>query len=377
MELKLEILDRIRAISKDAWDALVSEGDSPFVEWTWLDCLEEACCVGEKAGWIPYHLTLYRDDKLIAAAPAYIKTNSEGEFVFDWSWADLAHRMGLSYYPKLVLAVPFTPASGGRVLVAKGEDRNDVTRVFAEAVRKVTHEGNLRGAHILFPREEEAATWTEAGYAHRYGVQFQWTNEGYKTFDDFLARFNSKRRHQIKRERAQAAKDGVTIETLREGDLTEQISDEMHELYAITVDKFFYGRRYLNARFFQLVRERFASRLAWVVAKKDNAIIAGAFNIKGHDRLYGRYWGAKVDMPFLHFNVCYYHGIDEAISSGLRVFEPGAGGEHKKVRGFQPTITHSVHWIEDARLRSVLSQYVDRERAAIQAHVDEERAAGM
>jgi predicted N-acyltransferase len=223
--------------------------------------------------------------------------------------------------------------------------------------------------HVLFPHEAEANEWAAAGFMPRLGVQFHWQNEGYATFDDFLARFSSKKRTQLRREAKQPAKDGVTIERLGPDDYTPAVTRRMFELYLTTVDKFMWGRRYLNLKFFELLVERFRHRLAWVVARKDGDIIAGAFNVERGKRLYGRYWGATVDLPFLHFNVCYYHGIEECIARGLEVFEPGAGGEHKRARGFDPTITYSAHWIEDLRMRGILRDFVTRERAAIEAHV--------
>jgi predicted N-acyltransferase len=200
----------------------------------------------------------------------------------------------------------------------------------------------------------------------RAGFQFHWFRDGATTFDEYLARFSSKRRNQIKREAAQPAKDGVTIETLAPAQITRDAVRTMYALYASTVDKHYYGSRYLSPRFFELVAERFRERLAWVVARDgDGEILAGAFNIQKGKRLYGRYWGARAELPFLHFNVCYYHGIRECLARGLDVFEPGAGGEHKRARGFVPTMTHSVHWIENARLRGILEPHVTRERERV------------
>ncbi len=374
--LELRLLRRVRDVDQSAWDALVGEHGSPFVEWTWLDCLEQAKCVGPNTGWIPQHFALFRGDRLVAAAPAYLKGNSEGEFVFDWSWADLAQRMHLHYYPKLVFAVPFTPVTGERVLVMPGEDRTAITKSFAAAARSIMiSDGTdgpgmpLSGAHVLFPDENEAAAWSEAGFVPRLGIQYHWRNERYGSWNDFLAKFTSKRRNQLKREVAQPAKDGVTIETLAPDALTPEVVEQMFDLYARTVDKFYYGRRYLNAEFFALVAERFGARMAWVVAKKDARIIAGAFNVAKGKKLYGRYWGATTELPFLHFNVCYYHGVKQCIEQGLEVFEPGAGGEHKRVRGFEPTRTHSAHWLSDPRLASVIGEFLARERNAIEAHI--------
>lgn len=373
--LSLRVVERIREIPREAWDALVREDASPFVEHTWLDCLEEANCVGAQAGWIPRHLALYDGDELVAAAPAYIKTNSEGEFVFDWSWADLASQMGFDYYPKLVIAVPFTPATGDRVLVHPKANRLETIAVFARAARALAHELHLSGAHVLFPREDEARAWTESGFSMRYGVQYHWSNASppFGTFENFLATLPQKKRTQIRRERKQLDMDGVTVRTLRPDELDSTVARTMHALYTTTVDKYYYGRRYMKPKFFELIASRFAHRLAWAVAEKDGAIVASAFNVQNGKTLYGRYWGTHVDFPFLHFNVCYYHGIDEAIRHGLATFNPGAGGEHKRIRGFYPTITHSAHHLENTRFRQIVDAFLAREREAIAEHVASER----
>ena len=375
--LELRVVPRIKDIPRAAWDALLREGSSPFVEHTWLDCLEEAGCVGETSGWIPHHLALYEGDELVAAAPAYAKLNSEGEFVFDWSWADVASRMGINYYPKLVLAVPFTPAGGDRVLVHPKRARRETIAIFAQALRRVVEELELSSAHVLFPSEEEARAWGEAGYALRHGVQYHWSNREppFTSYEDFLATLPQKKRTQIRRERKQPVMDGVEIVTLRPEECTRAMAHTMYALYTVTVDKYFHGRRYMKKRFFELLTERFADRLAWVVARKDGEVIASAFNVKKEGIIYGRYWGAHVDMPFLHFNVCYYHGVDQAIRERCTLFNPGAGGEHKKVRGFAPTVTYSAHHIQDGRLRDMLVSFLERERRSVDAYVAEERAA--
>jgi predicted N-acyltransferase len=303
-----------------------------------------------------------------------LKTNSEGEFVFDWSWADLANRMGVAYYPKLILAVPFTPATGHRVLWHPSRDRGETIAIFAKAITTITREMDLSSAHVLFPEEAEARLWEKAGFLMRNGVQYHWSNQGFSTFEDFLKTLPQKKRTQIRRERKQPAMDGMTITTLGPEDLQHPqgaaIGETMHALYATTVDKYFYGRRYLKKRFFDLVRQRFAHRLAWTVARdREGKILASAFNVKKGNVLYGRYWGTTIDLPFLHFNVCYYHGIDDAIRGGLSTFNPGAGGEHKRIRGFDPTLTYSAHHIEDPRFASVIGAFVERERRAIRDYV--------
>lgn len=373
MTLELRLLERIAEVPAAEWDGLVREDASPFVEHAWLASLEDAGCVGGRSGWLPRHLVLYDGAQVVAAAPAYLKTNSEGEFVFDWSWADLSERLGLPYYPKLVLAVPFTPATGHRLLWHPSRARAEMVGVFAKAVRTITKEMEISSAHVLFPEEEEARLWEAAGFSLRHGVQYHWSNDGFRTFEDFLATLPQKKRTQLRRERKQPAMDGVTIETVSAEELRgpggPALSAKMHDLYLTTVDKYFYGRRYMKRRFFDLVRERFADRLAWVVARQNGEIVASAFNVKKAGILYGRYWGTTVDLPFLHFNVCYYHGVDEAIREGLSTFNPGAGGEHKRVRGFVPTRTFSAHHIEDPRFRSIVETFLARERLAIDDYV--------
>lgn len=368
MTFEIELCPRMRDIPQREWDALVGD-DCPFLEWTWLDALEEAGCVGGRTGWTPMHLIVRKSSGIVAAVPHYVKTNSEGEFVYDWSFAELARRLRVGYYPKLVCAVPFTPAQGARVLM-KDKDPHVIDAV-ARALIQLCEKLDAHGAHVLFPREDEARVWQDAGYIRRYGVQFHWHNRGYRDMQDFLFTFKSKKRNQIKRERAEPARHGITIATLEKHEITPEIVERMYVFYTRTVDKFAWGRRYLNLRFFRLVAERFAERLAWVVAKDASGeMIAGAFNVQKGKVLYGRYWGAIRQIPFLHFNVCYYHGIERCIALGLDTFEPGAGGEHKKPRGFDPTITHSAHWFRSARLRNALEPVIARERDAIKAWVD-------
>jgi uncharacterized protein len=369
----LRILESVREVPAADWDALLGDESSPFVEHRWLDALEETGCVGGDTGWLSAHLSIWRGEKLVAAAPSYLKGNSEGEFVFDWSWADFAHRAGIRYYPKVVVAVPFTPATGDRVLIAPGEDRATLTRIVARAARDWCGRAKGSSVHVLFPRRGEADDWEKSGYLRRDGFQFHWFREGAGTFDEYLARFNSKRRNQIKRELRGVREAGIVVETLPPEAHTREVARTMHELYASTIDKHgVWGRLYLSERFFETIVERFRDRLAWVVARDvaSGRIVAGAFNVVGGRRLYGRYWGARTEVPFLHFAVCYYAGIAHCVERSLDVFEPGAGGEHKRPRGFVPTVTHSAHWLADARLRGALEPWLERERERVHAIVE-------
>lgn len=372
MELEAHVHETIRDIPESEWNALHGVSEAPFLTWAWFDALEQTGCVGEAAGWLPHHITLRAEGALLAAAPAYLKDNSEGEFVFDHGWASASHQIGVPYYPKLVVAVPFTPASTPRLLVRRPEDRPALLPVLAETLRKLVARSRISSAHVLFPTEDEAAALSDAAMAHRCGVQFQFENEGYRTLDDFLARFNAKRRHQIRREMRESTGHGLSIDTLRGAEITPEIVDAMFGFYVSTVEKFAWGRQYLNRAFFEEITARLRGGGAQggveiVLAREGKRPIAGALNLAGPTTLYGRYWGASEERPFLHFNVCYYHPVEDCIGRGLRRFEPGAGGSHKLVRGFAPSVTHSAHHIAHPRLDAAVREFLVRERAAVHA----------
>jgi predicted N-acyltransferase len=328
-------------------------------------------------GWLPMHLGFRRGGELVAAAPAYVKGNSEGEFVFDHSWARFAQgELGIRYYPKLIVAVPFTPATGPRLLVRPGVAEDEVLDAFAVALEKISAHAKVSGAHVLFPSAEQASALAERGFLERHGVQFHWKNAGYASFDDFLARFDAKRRHQIRRERRELDRRGVGIDVLTGSDLRVTDADFVFDFYVATVDKFPWGRRYLKRAFFEEVLGSMPEALHVVAAvdRSSKRRIAGAFNLLGVDTLFGRYWGALAEVPFLHFNVCFYEGIEEAIRRKLGTFEPGAGGEHKRARGFEPTVTRSVHHLPDRRLRAAVADYLAREVSAVDDEVEESEA---
>lgn len=373
--IEVRILGAMREIPEDAWDALSGVDEAPFLSWRWLDTLERTRCVGEEAGWLPHHLTFWQGGELLAAAPAYVKDNSEGEFVFDYAWASASHQLGAPYYPKLVVAVPFTPATAQRLLVRRPDDRPALLPALAEALRKLTAALDISSAHVLFPTPDEAAGLAGAGMAHRYGVQFHFENDGYQSYDDFLARFNAKRRHQIRRERREVEQQGLTIETLRGADITPEVVDTMFGYYVSTVEKFAWGRQYLNRAFFEEITAKLSGAIEIVLARDGRRPIAGAFNIAGPRALFGRYWGCSEERPFLHFDVCYYHPVEDCIRRGLARFEPGAGGSHKLVRGFVPTITHSAHHLTHPRLDAAVREFLGRERAAIHAKTSDRSVA--
>jgi predicted N-acyltransferase len=363
----LRILDSIADVPAEAWDALFAHETAlatPFVRHAFLSALEESGCASPRTGWRARHLTLWRGERLVAAAPAYARNSSDGDFGRDWEWAAAAERAGIPYYPKLVLAVPFTPATGRRVLVARGEDRAAAVRAVATAARALAEEEGLRSVHALFAQEDEAEFLESAGLAQRVDFQYHWRNAGYREPDDFLARFPSKRRNTMKRERAAPARQGIEIRTVRGDDLAADARGHaraMFELHRRSVDRMAWGMRFVNRGFYERALAAMPDALEIVEARRGGALVAAAFNAASGARLYGRYWGCREEHPFLHFNVCLYHSVDECIRRGLEAFEGGAGGEHKLARGFEPALTHSAHLFLDARLDAPLRRHLAAE----------------
>jgi predicted N-acyltransferase len=362
---QLRVHPAISEIPREAWNALVPADSVPFLEWDWLDALEQSGSAAAERGWRPSHVALWEGTRLMAAAPAYIRSDSHGEFVFDWTWASAAERAGIRYYPKLVVAVPFAPVTGARFLVAPGEVRASRVRQLVHGLVELARAQGMSSVHVLFPREAEAEELGELGFAVRHGVQYHWLNRGYGSFEDFLDRFRSKRRTQLKRERRAPAEQRIEIRTVRGAQLQQVDPGAVFDIYATTLGKYLFGRRYLTREFFERVLARLAHRIELVEARLDGRLVGGAFNVASPLALYGRYWGSFEEHPFLHFNVCLYHPIEEAIARNLSRFEPGAGGEHKLVRGFEPSLTYSAHWIFDMRLDRAIRQFLEHERNAI------------
>jgi len=358
------VLDGVREVSAPAWDALVGVDGSPFLEWEWLACLEDAGTVRPETGWLPQHLTLWDGERLVGACPLYVKGHSMGEFVFDQGWASGAERAGIAYYPKLLVAVPFTPVAGPRFL-AHPSERAAVTSVLGAALERSAAEQGLSSVHVNFCRVDEASTLEARGWLGRLGWQYHWRNEGYGTFDDYLLALRSKRRNQTRRERRALAEQGVTIRRWVGRDIPEAVVARLHALYRTTIDHNPWGRPYLTPELFSLLGARFRDRLCVIGAEQGGELIAGTINVQKGDALYGRYWGAFRPLRHLHFNVCYYAAIEHCIDAGLSRFEPGAGGEFKHLRGFDAVETRSVHFIVDPRLRDAIARYLEREREAV------------
>jgi predicted N-acyltransferase len=376
--LQVKVAQSLSAIPAAAWNACAfpkATGDddphNPFVSHAFLSALEDSGCVGGASGWSPVHVLVEDDaETLLAAAPCYLKSHSQGEYVFDHAWADAYMRAGGRYYPKLQISVPFTPVTGPRLLVADGPHAADARRHLIAGLRALRDKTRASSIHATFLQEQDAGALSNAGFLQRDDQQFHWFNEGYGSFEDFLAALSSRKRKTIRRERRDALGDGITVEWVTGKDLTEAHWDAFFAFYMDTGSRK-WGRPYLNRRFFSLLGERMADRVLLVMAKRNGRYIAGAINLIGDTRLYGRNWGCVEDHPFLHFEVCYYQAIDFAITRGLSRVEAGAQGEHKLARGYRPVITTSAHDIPDPSFRRAVASYLEQERAYVKEAADE------
>ncbi len=374
--VEISIVDDIDEISASAWDALVLDGN-PFVSHAWLRAMEVTQCAAPEEGWMPQHLVARLDGEVVGAVPLYVKGNSYGEYVYDWAWADLAARMGVHYYPKVIAASPFSPVSGSRLLVGDREQSDAVRDALAVALRSVGGDDGLSGVHVLFCPEPEARALERRGFVLRTAHQYHWFNHGYASFDEFLARFRSKRRREIRRERRRVQEAGYRVEVVRGDEATVEQMDDAFSFYASTCDRYVWGRQYLNREFFEEVQGTMSERIRLFFAQDSSGRrVAGTFNLAGPTRLFGRYWGARVEVPHLHFETCYYRMIEVAIEEGLEAIEPGAGGDHKYARGFEPVTTWSAHHLTDPQFDHVIRRYLSRERDAVECMVDEMKERG-
>lgn len=376
MPVELRVVDSLSQVEPSAWDRLVGD-HSAFLEWGWLASLEESGCASGESGWLPQHLTLWEGGELIGACPLYVKGHSQGEFVFDHGWANAAHKAGIRYYPKLLVAVPFTPATGPRFLARADADRPMVARSLGTALKEVCKENGFSSVHVNFCLEDEAEELEGLGFDLRKGYQFQWINPGWQCFDDYLAAFRSKRRVQIKREQRELAEQGVEIKVHAGEEIPDELFEPMFRLYKTTIDKLYWGRQYLSRELFELLRQRWKKRLCFFVAYRGDEIVAGTFCVRKGDVLYGRYWGAFRELRYLHFNVCYYASIAYCLEQGISRFEPGAGGEFKHLRGFDARPTLSAHYVAEPHFARAVRDYLGRERTAITDEIEwyEERSS--
>ena len=363
-ETLVRVVTKIAGLPADAWNALV--GDSPFVQHAFLHALEATDCVGPHIGWEPVHLALFRNGRLDAAMPLYVKHHSWGEFVFDWAWADAYRRHGLNYYPKLVCCVPFSPVPGPRLLASNDADR----ATLIQAALKLTRDLNCSSLHVLFPTGPDHAALNTTPLLHRSGFQFHWNNADYDSFDDFLAAMTHDKRKKIRQERKKLAKLGVSFRWVEGAASTDADWDHFYRCYAGTYNRH-RSEPHLNRAFFSNLREAMPDNLLLIVADKDGIPTACSFCIQDGQRLYGRHWGTLEYVPGLHFETCYQQGIEYAIVNGLQVFEGGAQGEHKLARGLVPTATHSWHWLENTEFREAVDRFLARETDAISHYMDE------
>jgi hypothetical protein len=365
----LEVETRIAAIPAAEWDACAG-ADNPFISHAFLSVLEDSGAVSAKTGWLPQHLAL-RDGsgRLIGAVPCYLKSHSYGEYVFDWGWAEAFERAGGRYYPKLQAAVPFTPVTGPRLLVHPDADRAHVVQILAHGLVEVVNEHKASSCHITFCTADEWERLGDTGMLRRIGQQFHWRNEGYKTFDDFLAALASRKRKMIRHERRDANADGVSIETLNGAALEPRHMEAFYGFYSNTVDRK-WAHGYLNRKFFHLLRERLADKIVLVMASHGGRFVGGALNLRGADTLYGRNWGCAARFDKLYFEACFYRAIDYAIAHGLARVEAGAQGPHKVSRGYMPTETYSAHWIREPGFRRAIEDFLVRERRQVEAQME-------
>ena len=363
---------QIASIGQPDWDACACEGqgrpEDPFTTYRFLAALEDSRSTGTGSGWRPRYLSATKDGQVIAVTPLFAKSHSQGEYIFDHNWADAWQRAGGRYYPKLQIAVPFTPASGRRFLTRPGFEAEGMAALIQGAVQ-IGADNNLSSLHITFCTEAESIAGAEMGLLPRLGQQFHWVNAGYATFDDFLASLSSRKRKMLRKEREEANSFGGQIVSLTGDQIRADHWDAFWAFYQDTGSRK-WGTPYLTRKFFDRAQQTLRDDMLLILAIRDGRPIAGALNFIGRDTLYGRYWGCTEHHPFLHFELCYYRAIDFAISHRMARVEAGAQGEHKLARGYLPVATHSLHWINDANFRAAIADYLERERVAVDHEIE-------
>lgn len=370
---RARVAERVFDLDPSVWNGCAEAAGpyNPFVDHRFLRALEDSGSVGARTGWAPAHIALETADGRPAGfAPCYLKSHSQGEYVFDHAFADALERAGGSYYPKLQAAVPFTPVTGPRLLAAPDVDRDRAQAAIAAALLGLMRQSGSSSVHVTFASEDERAVLLRQGFLARDGQQYHWRNEGYGDYGEFLAELSSRKRKQLKRERRAALENGIAVRHLTGSDIREEHWDAFFAFYMNTGARK-WGRPYLTRSFFSLVGEAMPDAVLLVFAERDGRPIAGALNFIGGDALYGRYWGAIEEHPFLHFEVCYHQAIDAAIARGLSRVEAGAQGEHKLARGYRPVVTRSAHAFADPGLSRAVADYLARERAYVAAAQDE------
>lgn len=367
MTIEISIIGAINEVSSDEWNQLV-DNDNPFACFEFLNALEQHHCVGQNHGWLPQHILIKENNTLIGASPMYLKNNSYGEFVFDWAWADAYHRSGIEYYPKLVTSIPYTPATGQRFLI------NDLNR-FEEISQLIISSGlqhakslGVSSMHWLFTNKTDTEQLENNNLMLRLGCQFHWQNNNYNDFEHYLSFFNSKNRKKIKRERKQVQQQDIEIEIRSGLEMTDSLWETYHSFYSSTFDKKS-GMATLSLDFFKSIGQTMPNNVLVLFAKHNNEYVASAFCIRGDKTLYGRHWGCSEEFDSLHFELCYYQGLEYCINNNLQRFEPGAQGEHKIYRGFLPSKTWSAHWVSHPEFDTVIRKHVAHEQEGMHHYI--------
>lgn len=358
--LQVRFIRSLSEVAAPEWDA-VAGADYPFLRHAFLYGLERSGCTTAESGWQPMHLLLHRGEQLTGLLPLYLKGHSWGEYVFDWAWADAWQRLGLAYYPKLVSAIPFTPATGPRLCLLEGESSAAAWDTVLAAIQAFAEDRSLSSWHLLFPRAEISEALLERGLPRRMATQFHWFNRGFGNFDDFLQTFASRKRKNLRRERQRVIEQGLEMRTLRGAEIRPQHWARFHHFYQMTYAKRSGHGGYLTREFFTEVAPSLGEQVVMVIAARGGEDVAAALYFRSSDTLYGRYWGCLEEFDCLHFEACYYQGIEYCITEGLQRFDPGAQGEHKIQRGFEPVATWSSHWIADPQLAAAVADFTRRE----------------
>jgi len=363
----------IGEIPKIEWDALAQPLQTPFLEWDWLHNLETSGSVTPRTGWQPCHLTVWKEKTLVGAAPLYIKGHSNGEFVFDQQWADLAYRLGVKYYPKMLGMTPFTPSVGYRFLIAPNEDESKITAMMVAAIDHFCERQKLSGCHFLFVDPDWKQSMENQGFTPWLHYSYIWSNKNFANFNDYLQVFNANQRRNIKRERQSVNKAGLQIKVLKGEEIPHYLYPLIYRFYSSTCDKFYWGSKYLTRQFFEQLYPNFSNRVMLVTAYQENdehKPVGMSFCINKNDNLYGRYWGSLEEFDCLHFEACYYKPIEWAINNKVQMFDPGAGGSHKRRRGFPATPNHSLHRFYDQKMTYILRSYIDEINEMEQQEID-------
>ena len=364
--MKVSLINRINAISRDDWNKITGI-EYPFIRHEFLHALEKSSCVSEETGWMPQHCLVYDRDELIALMPMYRKTHSHGEYVFDFEWANAYRQHGLSYYPKWLTAIPFTPCEGERLFVKTGMDKEIVLEAILNHITENAERENISSWHCLYPTSAETELFKSADLCIREGVQFRWMNKGYRDFKDYLDSFNSKKRKNLLRERRYIRDQGIVLKQIHGKDITEQELDVFFQFYQLT-----YLKRgnppYLNIEFFKEIALTMPEQLLLILAIKDNTYVGTAFSLLGEESYFGRYWGCYEEYHSLHFEACYYQGLEYCINNQLTRFDSGAQGEHKIARGFEPVTTYSAHWLSDPDFAAAIKGFTKREASLMEKY---------